>query len=78
MGSASWLGAVGVQYGVVGGDCAPKPSLVGAECEPGDPFVCEPIAHCLQAATPSGALKVLSSRQSGRVAARGYGEKSEK
>src|SRR5919108_1134898 len=38
------------------GDCEPDPALVGAECEPKTPLVCEPIAHCLQAATPKVAV----------------------
>jgi hypothetical protein len=39
------------QYGLIGGDCKPKPPLVGVECGLKTPLVCEPIAYCLQAAT---------------------------
>jgi hypothetical protein len=45
------LQAVGGECGLIGGDCGSETVLVGAECEPKTTLVCEPTAHCLQAAT---------------------------
>jgi hypothetical protein len=51
VGSVGCLRAVGVECGLMGGECEPNPVLVGAECEPKIPLVCEPTAYCLQAVT---------------------------
>src|SRR5262245_24991657 len=51
VGSRGRLRAVGVQCGLIGGDCGFEPPLIGEECEPKTSLVCEPIAHCLRAAT---------------------------
>jgi hypothetical protein len=51
VGSAGCLQAVGVESGLIGGECEPRRLLVGAEREPKTPLVCEPTCHCLQATT---------------------------
>src|SRR5262249_3188302 len=53
VGSDGCLQAVGLDCGLIMGDCEPDRALVGAQCEPKTPLVCEPIAHCLRAITPT-------------------------
>src|SRR5262245_45326070 len=51
VGPSRCLQAVGLECGLMGGECGPEPPRVGAECEPKMPRVCRSGCHCLQAAT---------------------------
>jgi len=53
LGSYPCLQAVGTGCGLIGGDCAPVPQLVGAACELETPLVCGFGRGCLQAAIHS-------------------------
>jgi hypothetical protein len=54
LGPHGCLRAVGTECGFIGSDCEPDLQLVGAECEPKTPLLCEPTCRCLRAVTCKG------------------------